>query len=131
METHVHIHCRPLVVSIIMIGIQVSQIKKNNLKIMEEKSKSIVLMAEAAREEMASKLSTGLIKDLDKIENSKILGAVPVVTAMDMAAKNAEKLNFKFRAPKFSPRNPSNNPTHFEAQILNEIKAKDLFRNLS
>ncbi len=91
-----------------------------------DKSKAIVLMAEATRNEMSRKLSIGVIKPFDQIEPSKIIEAVPVVTAMQTAAINAEKSNYQFRVPKISPRNPKNEPTPFELEILNEITAQDL-----
>lgn len=116
----------PIIVSIIIIGMEITQIKKDNIDIMMEKSKSIVMMAESAREEMSKKLTLGLIKDFKDIEPSKILEAVPVISAINMARKNADRLNFTFRVPKFSPRNPENEPTPFEAKIIKEIKAKDL-----
>jgi len=91
-----------------------------------EKSQAIVLMAEATREQMSRKLAQGIIKPFDQIEPDKVIEAVPVVTAMQTAAVNASKAGYKFRVPKESPRNPNNEPTPFERQILAELKSKNL-----
>lgn len=117
----------PLIVSVIMSVIQINQIKEDNFKIIKQKSRSIVMMAEAAREGMASKLKSGVIKNFDDIAKKNLLQAVPVVTAMEVATKNARELNYDFRVPKFSPRNPENTPNDFEAEVLNEIKQKNLY----
>ena len=83
-------------------------------------------MAEATRNEMSRKLHLGIIKPFDQIEPSQVIEAVPVVTAMQTAAINAQKANYQFRVPKVSPRNPANEPTPFELTILNELKAENL-----
>ncbi|MGM0418617.1 MAG: methyl-accepting chemotaxis protein [Thermodesulfobacteriota bacterium] len=117
----------PLVVSVIMSIIQINQIKEDNFEIIRERSRSIVMMAEATREEMASKLESGVIRNFDDIAKENIVEAVPVITAIEAAKKNARELNYEFRVPKFSPRNPENTPSDFEAEILNELKEKDLY----
>lgn len=111
----------PVLISIIMISIEISQIKKDSFEIIKERSKAIVMMAESAREEMSNKLSLGLIKDFKDLNKDNIMEAVPVITAINMAKKNAQKSDFDFRAPKFSPRNKKNTPTEFEAKILREL----------
>jgi len=68
----------------------------------------------------------GVIKPFDQIEPDKIIEAVPVVTAMQTAAVNAEEAGYTFRVPKVSPRNPKNEPTPFELEILSELKSKNL-----
>ncbi|MFW5727313.1 MAG: methyl-accepting chemotaxis protein [Spirochaetia bacterium] len=95
-----------------------------------EKSHAVVFTAEASRENMAQKVADGVLKDFDTLsatgDRDKILQAVPIITAINVAEKNAAKANYQFRVPKVSPRNPENEPTELELQVLNELKAKDL-----
>ncbi|WP_369689575.1 methyl-accepting chemotaxis protein [Desulfoplanes formicivorans] len=109
--------------AIIMGGLRVSDIKKGAVEGMVRKSQAIVLMAEAGRNQMAHKLQEGVIRPLDEIPTDKLLEAVPVVTAMQMAAENAAKAGYRFKAPKISPRNPANKPTAFERTVLEELKS--------
>jgi methyl-accepting chemotaxis protein len=110
-------------VAVIMGGLRVRDIKKGAVDGMVQKSQAIVLMAEAGRNEMAHKLKAGIIRPLDEIPADKLLEAVPVLTALQMAGENAAKAGYRFKAPKVSPRNPANNPTPFELTVLEELKA--------
>ncbi|HDQ14550.1 MAG TPA: DUF3365 domain-containing protein [Sediminispirochaeta sp.] len=91
-----------------------------------EKSHAIVFMAEASRENMAQKIANGVLKDFDTLtatgDREKILQAVPIITAIRVAEENAAKANYQFRVPKVSPRNPKNEPTDLELQVLDEFK---------
>lgn len=116
----------PLFIALIMAWQRTDDIRTSAEKTVIDKSKAIVLMAEATRNEMARKLELGIIKPFDQIEPSKLLEAVPVVMAMHVASTNAEKSNYTFRVPKVSPRNPKNEPTPFELAIIHEIDSKNL-----
>ncbi|MGE4520238.1 MAG: methyl-accepting chemotaxis protein [Desulfobacteraceae bacterium] len=116
----------PLLVSIIMGMFEINTIKKDNLRIIEERSKTVVMMAEAAREGMARRISLGIVKDFQNIDKDVIIEAVPVITAIRMAEQNARKSGYEFRVPKFSPRNSQNTPNEFEAEILKELREKNL-----
>jgi methyl-accepting chemotaxis protein len=116
----------PLLVSIIMGLVEINTIKKDNLNIIEERSKTVVIMAEAAREGMARRINIGIVKNFENINSDVIVEAVPVITAIRMAEQNAKKSGYEFRVPKFSPRNKKNTPNEFEAQILKELKEKNL-----
>ncbi len=91
-----------------------------------EKSHAVVFTAEAVRENMAEKLSRGVIKDFDTLaeegDRDNLLEAVPIITAINVVQENAEQANYEFRVPKESPRNPENEPTPFESEILAELK---------
>ena len=95
-----------------------------------EKSHAVVFTAEASRENMAQKVADGVLKDFEILaatgDRDKILQAVPIITAINVAEKNAAKANYQFRVPKVSPRNLENEPTELERQVLDELKAKDL-----
>ncbi len=116
----------PLVISFIMAWQRTNDIETLYQNAIIEKSKSIVLMAEAGRNEMSKKLELGIIKPFKDLDPSKIVEAVPIITAINMAKINSKKAGYDFRVPKFSPRNPENTPNEFEGKILNEIKAKNL-----
>jgi methyl-accepting chemotaxis protein len=117
----------PLLVSVIMGIIEIKTIKDDNLKIIEARSKAVVMMAESARDEMAHKINIGIIKNFEDISKDVIIEAVPVITAIKMAEENAKNSDYEFRVPKFSPRNKKNTPNEFEAKIINEIKEKKLY----
>ena len=88
-------------------------------------AKGIVSMAESARNEMAMKFD-GVIRPFGEIPRDKLIDAVPIITAIKMARQNAEKLGYKFRVPKFSPRNPANEPNALEKTALEQITSKGL-----
>lgn len=113
-------------VAIIMGGLRVRDIKKGAVAGMVQKSRAIVLMAEAGRNGMAHKLKMGIIRPFDEIPADRLLEAVPVLTALQMATENAAKAGYRFKAPKVSPRNPDNNPTPFERTVLEEFKSGKL-----
>ncbi len=113
----------PLVIALIMGWQRAGDTRAAAEKTVIDKSKAIVLMAEATRNEMARKLELGVIKPFEQIEPSRVIEAVPVVTAMQTAAMNAEKSGYAFRVPKVSPRNPKNEPTPFELEILKELES--------
>ncbi len=116
----------PITIASIFAWQRVDDIRTSAIANIVDKSKAIVLMAEATRTQMARKLDLGLMKPFDEISADKIVEAVPVVTAMQTAAVNAEKAGYTFRAPKISPRNPKNTPTSEELTYLDEIKSKNL-----
>ncbi len=91
-----------------------------------DKSRAIVIMAESARKEMSAKLESGIMRPLSELPKDKVVGAVPVVTAIRMARENAQAGGYSFRVPKISPRNPENEPTEDERAILEQLEAKRL-----
>lgn len=99
-----------------------------------EKSRAVVFAAEAVREEMAAKLTSGVVRDLAELaasgDRERLLSAVPVLTAINVAAKNADAGNYEFRVPKRSPRNPANEPTEEEAAILVSFEENGLEEQL-
>lgn len=113
----------PVIIALILGAQQVLTIESKSEEAILKQSKAIVLMAEAGRNEMSSKIETGLIKPFEEIPDDKVVGAVPVITAIRMAMVNADKAGYAFRVPKVSPRNPDNQPTPLEAKVLEELKA--------
>jgi methyl-accepting chemotaxis protein len=120
----------PLVLALILSYQRVSDIREGAINGVVEKSRAVVELAEAVRENMAHKLDMGVIKPFSEVDPSHILEAVPIVTALNTAKIKSKSLNYTFRAPKFSPRNPENTPTEFESGILNELKDKNLVEKI-
>ncbi len=116
----------PFVVALILAFQDINHIKEWAKKSTIEKSRAVVLMAEAGRKEMADKLNAGIMKPFNELDKSNIIEAVPVITAIHMARTNAKKAGYEFRVPKFSPRNPENQPTELEAEILKELEEQNL-----
>ncbi|MCW7754716.1 methyl-accepting chemotaxis protein [Desulfobotulus sp. H1] len=111
----------PLVVALILAIMRVGDIRRGAYEGILEKSRAIVLMAEAARNEMAKKLEMDVMRPYKDLDDRQIMEAVPVITALNMAAINAEKAGYRFRAPKISPRNPANTPNAVELAVLREL----------
>ena len=117
----------PIIVALVLSVHQVFQIRSDAEASIVKQSRAVVLMAESAREEMAKKLQMGLTIPFDQIDSQeKLLEAIPVITAINMAKRKAEELQFKFRVPKVAPRNPANKPTPLEKSVLDEFKNSKL-----
>lgn len=117
----------PVIVAMIFAYQQLSQVKDNAHKSILDTSRAIVVMGEATRENMANKLTMGVMKPFDELESTEqILEAVPIVTAMRVAQENAEEAGYTFRVPKISPRNPDNEPDPVEREVLLEFQRKNL-----
>ena len=112
----------PLVIAVIMAWERIGDIRSGAEEAILQKSRAIVLMAEATRTEMARKLDTGVLKPFDQLPADKVVDAVPVVTAMRMAAQNSKEAGYELRVPKMQPRNPANTPTEFERNILAQLE---------
>jgi len=116
----------PTFVGSILAWQRIDDIREGHKQAIITKSAGIVLMAEAAREQMAQKLEDGIIRPFKELTADNILGAVPVITAIDSAASKAREAGFEFRVPKISPRNPKNTPTELERKILGELERGDV-----
>lgn len=116
----------PVLLAALLAWLRIDDIRTSAEKTVIDKSKAIVLMAEATRNEMSRKLELGIIKPFAEIDPAQVIEAVPVVTAMQVAAINAEKSGYEFRVPKVSPRNPKNEPTPDEQKVLEEITTGNL-----
>lgn len=93
------------------------------------KARTIVLNVEAVRQEMQEKWAIGqynqkLLKEwADAGQMDKILHSVPVYSAWNSAKKKAAESGYEFKVPKFSPRNPQNEPDPIEAQVLKQLES--------
>jgi methyl-accepting chemotaxis protein len=83
-----------------------------------EKSRAICLTVESTREEMETMWKQGIftrelaLEFLEKGEKEKVLAMVPVVSAWRAAMNKSDEGGFTFRVPKYSPRNPQNEPDY-------------------
>ena len=125
----------PVIIGLLVLGgivtfLFISDIIVSTKHAIEETSHAIMISAEATREEMSDKIDVGVIRPFDELvetgDREKLLAAVPIITAMNVARKNAEEGSYKFRVPKVDPRNPENEPTEFELRVLTELKEKQL-----
>ena len=123
-----------LVFAAVTIYFYINDMGRTIERTIEEKSRAIMLTAEATREEMADKIELGVIRSFDELtaegDREKILSAVPIITAMNVAAKNAEEGGYQLRVPKVSPRNPDNEPDELELEVLSEFKEKNIDEKL-
>lgn len=119
-----------VIIALIIASLYIRDIGKQAQSAILEKSRAIVFTVEASREAMAEKLAAGVITDLETLaaqgDRSKLLAAVPIITAIDVASRNAKAGNYEFRVPKFSPRNPANEPVGVEIDILKELEKGQL-----
>lgn len=116
----------PAVIALILTWQRISDIRSGTEEAIISKSAGIVMMAEAARDEMAKKLQRGVIKPFDQLTGDNIMEAVPVTTAIDVAASKAQEAGYTFRVPKMAPRNPKNTPTDLEKEVLIEFERSNL-----
>lgn len=93
-----------------------------------QKSQAITMMGEAFRDYQSENWERGIYTREMLIEGfeEKHLYTIPIFSAIDAMSKKAEELDYRFRVPKFSPRNPENEPTELEAEILAKITEENL-----
>lgn len=112
-----------LLLAAVMISMHVTDSRKAAIESRLQESRSVVLMAESVREDMARKLQDGVLRPLDELREDppRLLQAVPIVSSMSTARAKASELGVEFRVPKESPRNPQNAPDELESRVLKEF----------
>lgn len=111
--------------------------RKKTVESFVQKARAICLTAESTRQEMEEKWSNGLftVEQIrgyaDKNELKKVISSVPVFSAWRAAMRKADQGGYQFRVPKFSPRNPQNEPDYgldysIEGPALKKIKEENL-----
>ena len=119
-----------LLLGIIIALVYVNDIEKQAVDGIIEKSRAIVLTAEATRNEMAKKIDMGVIKKFSQLieegNTEGLVEAVPVLTAINSVRVNAKEANYEFRVPKISPRNSENEPTELEKEVLLQLERGDI-----
>jgi methyl-accepting chemotaxis protein len=123
--------------SIGLMGFFSHIVHQNTIEAFVSKARSITLAAESVRLEMDEKWLQGILtveqarSFYEKQQMDKLLNMVPVVTAWRAAMKQAKAGEYKFRVPKFNPRNPKNEPDYgldyqIEGPALKKIKENGL-----
>jgi methyl-accepting chemotaxis protein len=122
------IFCGPVVLACVMAYLHITDIKESAISGRLKESRSVVMMAESVREDMANKHKLGVLRPLDELREdpARLLEAVPIVTAMNTAAAKAAEAGYEFRVPKESPRNPKNKPNALESEVLAEFSRTNL-----
>ena len=120
--------CGPVVLALVMAWLHISDIKEAAIGGRLKESRSVVMMAESVREDMAHKHKMGVLRPLDELREdpARLMQAVPIVTAMSTAAAKAVEAGYEFRVPKESPRNPKNTPNPLEKEVLAEFSRTNL-----
>lgn len=120
--------CGPVLLACVMAYLHISDIKESAISGRLKESRSVVMMAESVREDMAHKHKLGVLRPLDELREdpARLLEAVPIVTAMNTAAAKAAEAGYEFRVPKESPRNHKNEPNELESQVLAEFSRTNL-----
>lgn len=118
----------PIVLACIMAYLHITDIKEAAINGRLKESRSVVMMAESVREDMAHKHKAGVLRPLDELraDPARLLQAVPIVSAMNTAAAKASEAGYQFRVPKESPRNPKNAPDALEKEVLAEFSRTNL-----
>lgn len=92
-------------------------------------ARRVVMTAESIREEMSKKWKQGVFAQESLAQWAaeghvdKVLASVPIVTAWEAVMARADEGGYKFKTPKFNPRNPSNKPDALETEALNAFEA--------
>ncbi len=87
-------------------------------------ARRVVAMAESIRTEMSKKWKKGLFDQAlvaqwaEQGDIDKVLASVPIVTAWEAMMAKSKEGGYKFRTPKFNPRNADNEPDAIESEAL-------------
>ncbi|HIJ79006.1 MAG: methyl-accepting chemotaxis protein [Desulfobulbaceae bacterium] len=122
----------PTVLILLLMRLYTTEAREKTIESFRDKARAICLTAESTRQEMETKWDMGLFsveqvrQNAARGEHDKVLAAVPVVSAWQAAMRKAQEGGYIFKVPKFSPRNPKNEPDPLEARALNTMKDKGL-----
>lgn len=119
----------PLALMIILLGLYKSHEHANAEATYVEKARSVVTAVGDVRNQMEEAwdreiYSVNQVREFAKNNDlDRVLHTVPVYTAWQTGKASAEKGGFKFRTPKFEPRNPENQPDAIEAEALRHLES--------
>jgi methyl-accepting chemotaxis protein len=138
-----------LIVSVVVMFLANTRtFRENAMQDLVEKARAITIEAENARQYMGdlrgkykSFDEAGLLDKLQKamqgrtfasvddrlkfIRGTDFYWTIPIVAGWTVGQTNAAKANYEFRVPKVQPRNPENEPTPFERDMLNELRSSN------
>jgi methyl-accepting chemotaxis protein len=135
MKLGTKIVCASTVAILLTVGIallvQRTIIQRQGVELTLETMRAAVVEAENVRESI-SRLGEGGAFDRARLlaeykasgdlRGSTLYRTIPVVAAWEAVAKAAKQAGFEFRVPKNGARNPQNNPTATEAEILRQLE---------
>lgn len=98
---------------------------ENEINALVKKAKSLILVAESAREYTTEQNTMNVFKE-DLTDIDEILRTVPIFSTLRVAKNKAKELNLEIKVPKISPRNPENLPDNFELRVLEKLKKENL-----
>ena len=110
-------------------------VKKNGVESTVAIMRAAILEAENVRESISSLGTRGAFdrkkllaefKASGDLRGSTLYRTIPVVAAWESIAKVAEHEGFVFRVPKTQARNPKNNPSPLELELLKELESNNL-----
>jgi len=122
----------PALLVAVLFGLYSHKARQDAIDAYVAKARAVCLTAESTRQEMENKWAKGIFTPemlrnwAEKGEKDKVLDAVPVVTAWKAAMLRAKEGGYKFKTPKFHPRNPANQPDAQEGKALNLFKTQGL-----
>ena len=122
----------PTILIFLLINRFIDDSRERTLEGFVAEARALCLTAESMRTVMEENWTRGIfntemMQAFQKAgEVDKILATVPVVAAWSAVMRKAEQGGYVFKVPKFSPRNPKNQPDPVEAKALESIKAQDL-----
>lgn len=120
----------PVAILTIIVGIfsyfeVVGLYEEEAKKALISEARAVMLAAESTREFTAEQINYEVFKE-GMTDKDQILRRVPIFSAMRVAQKIANNLNFELKVPKNSPRNPKNEPTEKEKKILTKLNNEKL-----
>ena len=142
--------CAMLIVSVaVMFVANMRSFRRSAMEALQHKARAITIEAENARQYMGDlrgKYKTfdeaRLLGDLEQkmqgrtfntvedrlkfVRSTEYYWTIPIVAGWTVGQTNAAKANYEFRVPKVQPRNPKNEPTPFEREMLNELRTGNL-----
>jgi methyl-accepting chemotaxis protein len=118
-----------VVVAIALASLYYWSVQRNARDQAAEQANSIIQVAEAVRNDMATKWSLGIFSQEQMKEwaaqgkKEHILASVPIVAAWKSALGASEGDKLRVKTPKFNPRNSDNEPDAIEADVLKQFAA--------
>ncbi|MCU0720839.1 MAG: methyl-accepting chemotaxis protein [Pirellula sp.] len=118
-----------IVVAVALASLYYWSVQRDARKQAAEQANSIIQVAEAVRNDMATKWSLGIFSQEEMKDwaaqgkTDHILASVPIVAAWKSALGASEGDKLRVKTPKFNPRNPDNEPDAIEADVLKQFAA--------
>jgi methyl-accepting chemotaxis protein len=120
---------------VVSLAVQRKVIRDQGIKMTHQTMRGAIIEAESVRSSISSlnesgafdrpKLLAEALASAD-LRSTPLYKTIPVVAAWEAIEKLAEQEDYEFRVPKFKARNPKNEPTAEEADILKHLEQNDV-----